>query len=111
MSDFKSFDPYEVLDVPQGATKKEAKSAFKILALRWHPDKNPGDPDAAQKFLLINKANSCFKNEEALEKCITHGNPEGTSNFKVGIAFPTALLKKENKMAVLCIFFVCLLVI
>jgi len=77
----------------------------------FHPDKNPGDPDASQKFLLINKAHSCFKNDEALEKCNQFGNPEGTNNYKVGIAFPTAFLKKENKLPVLTVFFVCMFVI
>jgi translocation protein SEC63 len=91
LDQFKTFDPYSILGVPEGATRKEAKTAFKALALIWHPDKNPNDPDAAQRFLLINKANSCFKNEETLEKCSTFGNPEGTSNYKVGIAIPSIL--------------------
>lgn len=60
---------------------------------------------------MINRAHSCFKNEETLEKCDNTGNPEGTLNFKVGIAFPTALLKKENKLMVCMIFFICLFVL
>ena len=80
---FKSFDPYAILDIPEGATKADARAAFKVLALRWHPDKNPGDTEAAQRFLLINKAHSCFKTEETLEKCNNTGNPEGNAVFKV----------------------------
>ncbi len=49
-------DPYDVLGVERGASADEVKSAFRRLAQRFHPDKNPGDDQAQQKFKDINAA-------------------------------------------------------
>jgi molecular chaperone DnaJ len=49
-------DPYEVLGIERGASGDEVKSAFRRLAQRFHPDRNPGDDRAQQKFKEINAA-------------------------------------------------------
>lgn len=49
-------DPYELLGVSRSATADEVKSAFRRLAAKHHPDRNPDDPDAAQRFKEINAA-------------------------------------------------------
>ena len=49
-------DPYDVLGVERDASGDEVKSAFRKLAQRFHPDKNPGDDGAQQKFKEINAA-------------------------------------------------------
>ena len=43
-------DYYEVLGVGRSATDTEIKSAYRRLAVRFHPDKNPGDASAEEKF-------------------------------------------------------------
>jgi molecular chaperone DnaJ len=49
-------DPYEVLGVEHEASADEIKSAFRRLAQRYHPDKNPSDDTAPQRFKEINSA-------------------------------------------------------
>jgi molecular chaperone DnaJ len=49
-------DYYEVLGVSRTATEAEMKSAFRKLAMQYHPDRNPGDHEAEVKFKEINEA-------------------------------------------------------
>lgn len=49
-------DPYEVLGVDRSATEAELKAAFRKQAAQHHPDKNPDDPGAAQRFKELNQA-------------------------------------------------------
>ena len=54
-------DLYETLGVQRGADEKELKSAFRKLAMQFHPDKNPGNAEAEQKFKEINLAYEVLK--------------------------------------------------
>jgi len=49
-------DYYEVLGVGRGATEQEIKSAYRKLALQFHPDRNPDNPDAEEKFKECSEA-------------------------------------------------------
>ena len=50
-------DYYEVLGIQKGASEEEIKKAYKKLARKYHPDMNPGDKEAEEKFKEINEAN------------------------------------------------------
>ncbi len=43
-------DYYEILGINTGATEEEIKKAYRALAFKYHPDRNPNDPEAEQKF-------------------------------------------------------------
>jgi molecular chaperone DnaJ len=57
-------DFYETLGVGRKADEKELKSAFRKMAMQWHPDKNPGDADAERKFKEINEAYETLKDPQ-----------------------------------------------
>ncbi|MFO1256414.1 MAG: molecular chaperone DnaJ [Sphingomonadaceae bacterium] len=57
-------DYYELLEVQRGADDSTIKSSYRKLAMRWHPDKNPGDADAEHRFKAINEAYDCLKDPQ-----------------------------------------------
>lgn len=57
-------DYYETLGVDKGADEKALKSAFRKLAMQYHPDKNPGDEEAEQKFKEIGEAYEVLKDAD-----------------------------------------------
>ncbi len=56
-------DFYEILGVSKTATKEEMKKAYRKLARKWHPDINPGNKEAEQKFKEISEAYDCLGDE------------------------------------------------
>ncbi len=57
-------DYYKILGVPRGAKADEIKKAYRKLALEHHPDRNPGDKAAEEKFKEINEANQVLSDPE-----------------------------------------------
>ena len=61
-------DYYEVLGVAKDATADQIKSAYRKLAMKYHPDRNPDDPSAKEKFSEISEAYEVLSNAEKRQR-------------------------------------------
>jgi len=86
-------DYYEVLGVSKSATADEIKHAFRKMAMQYHPDRNPGDKTAEQKFKEVNEAYEVLKDEQKRAaydrygKAAFEGGMGGANPFGGGFGF------------------------
>lgn len=85
MSDKRDF--YEVLGVDKSANDAEIKRAYRKLAMKYHPDKNPGDKTAEEKFKEINEAYEILSDPQKKEKYDRFGHAGVDPNFGGGSGF------------------------
>ena len=80
-------DFYEVLGVERNASPEEIKKAYRKLAIKYHPDKNPGDAKAEEKFKEISNAFEVLKDEEKRQKYDQFGHDafQGGGGFSRGV--------------------------
>ena len=67
-------DYYDILGVPRSADEKEIRQAYRRLARQHHPDVNPGDDDAAERFKTINAAYEVLSDADKREKYDRYGD-------------------------------------
>ena len=77
-------DYYEVLGISKGASEDEIKKAYKKLARKYHPDVNPGDKDAEEKFKEINEANAILSDPEKKARYDQFGFAGVDPNYAAG---------------------------
>lgn len=70
-------DYYDILGVSRNASEAEIKKAFRGLALKYHPDRNPGDKEAEERFKEINEAYSVLSDPEKRSNYDRFGRAEG----------------------------------
>lgn len=84
-------DYYEVLGLKKGASDDEIKKAFRKMAMKYHPDKNPGNKEAEEKFKEINEAYSVLSDPDKKSKYDRFGfagvDPNAGGGFGGGSGF------------------------
>jgi translocation protein SEC63 len=105
------FDPFAILELESGADTKAIRKAYRRLSLKYHPDKNPGDGMANEKFMMVARAHEALTDEEAKANFEKFGNPDGRQSLEVSIGLPSFLLEKENHTSILLVYLLCLVVL
>lgn len=85
MADKKNY--YEILGVDKKATPEEIKSAYRKLAMKYHPDRNQGNAEAAERFKEINEANETLSDQQkraAYDYELEHPGMGGMGGFGGG---------------------------
>ena len=83
----KEKDLYAVLGVARTATQDEIKKAYRKLARRYHPDKNPGDKEAEEQFKEVQAAYDVLSDHEKRTQYDSWGSPGGRPQFGPGGSF------------------------
>tara|TARA_R110000751_G_scaffold153898_1_gene258982 strand:- start:5539 stop:6555 length:1017 start_codon:yes stop_codon:yes gene_type:complete len=73
-------DYYNILGINKESTDKDIKKAYRTLSKKYHPDKNPDNPESEEKFKEIADAYSVLSNKEKRENFDAYGNPDGQPN-------------------------------
>ncbi|MDR2087938.1 MAG: molecular chaperone DnaJ [Clostridiales Family XIII bacterium] len=82
-------DYYEILGLKKGAPEAEIKKAFRKLAMQYHPDKNPGDKSAEEKFKEVNEAYGVLSDPEKKDRYdrFGHAGVDPNAGFGGGTGF------------------------
>ena len=89
-------DYYEVLGVDKNVTPEQLKSAYRKLALKYHPDRNPGDKAAEEKFKEAAEAYDVLSNPEKRQKYDQYGHSMGPQGFEGAGGFSAGGFSMED---------------
>lgn len=105
--EYQEYNPYEVLNLDPEATLSEIKKQYRVLSLKYHPDR--GGDEAT--FMRIAKAYAALTNEQSRLNWINYGNPDGPGATSFGIALPAWIVDQKNSMLVLLVYGLAFMVI
>jgi molecular chaperone DnaJ len=81
------FDPYEVLNLPRDAGDDDIKKAYRQQAMKYHPDRNPGDHQAEEKFKEVGRAYDILSDPGKRSMFDRYGTVDGRSGPQGGNPF------------------------
>lgn len=105
--EYQEYNPYEVLSLKPGAAPAEIRRQYRLLSLKFHPDK--GGDEAM--FMRIAKAYAALTDEESRKNWEEYGNPDGPQATSFGIALPAWIVDQKNSMLVLFVYGLAFMVI
>jgi molecular chaperone DnaJ len=73
-------DYYNILGINKGATEEEIKKAYRKKAMKWHPDKNPDNPEAESKFKEASEAYEVLSDSNKRSNYDRYGTADGPQN-------------------------------
>ncbi|MDR2400260.1 MAG: molecular chaperone DnaJ [Deferribacteraceae bacterium] len=79
-------DYYQILGVDKNAAEAEIKKAYRTLALKYHPDKNPGDKEAEEKFREVSAAYQVLSDPEKRSQYDRYGRVLDEGGFSAGFS-------------------------
>src|SRR5258708_13505758 len=89
-------DYYEVLGVERGAASEEVKRSYRKLAVQFHPDKNPDDPHAEEKFKELGEAYDVLMDADkraAYDPFVHAAFSQGNAPFRGAFHDPFAIFR------------------
>jgi len=90
------FDPFEILEISKSASDKEIKGAYRRLSKLTHPDRNPNNPEAAERFMQVTKAHQALTDPVGKENYQKYGNPDGPIRSSINLALPSVMEDHGN---------------
>lgn len=106
------WNPYDILGIAESATEKQIKKTYKMLSLKFHPDKARPDAsknetidDLNRRYVEISKAYQALTDEDVRNNFIQFGNPDGKQGFSINIALPKAIVSDGNGKYIVLIYF------
>lgn len=89
-------DPYVTLNVSRTSTKDEIKKAYRKLAMKFHPDRNPDDASAEEKFKKIKKAYDDLSKPKQQNSWHTYRQQSVRYSTTIQLSFKDAILGSEK---------------
>ena len=94
-------DPYLILGIPREATEDQIRKAFRRLAMKYHPDKNPGNREAEEKFKQVQSAYQVLTKDkdklDSIESTYAQSNPYAKDMDRFGDFFSAVMSYRYRK--------------
>lgn len=107
----KLWNPYDILGISESATEKVIKKTYKMLSLKFHPDKIKPDPAknetaeiVSARYVEISKAYQALTDQDIRNNYIQYGHPDGKQGYSINIALPKVIVSDGNGKYIVLIY-------